>query len=48
MWIALQVPDVHSKMGLPYLYMSTVDGVLVPWVASHTDMLACDWQELPA
>lgn len=46
MWLALQVPDAHSKMGLPYIYMSTVDGNLVPWVASQTDILAGDWQEL--
>ncbi len=43
MFIQLQVLDEHSKMGLPYIYMSTVDGKLVPWVASHTDMLADDW-----
>lgn len=46
MWIALQRPDEHSKMGLPYLYMSTVDGRLVPWLASQTDILADDWSEL--
>ena len=44
MWIALQVPDAHSKMGLPYLYMKTVQGLLVPWLASQTDVLAEDWQ----
>jgi hypothetical protein len=43
MWLALQVPDEHSKMSLPYIYMSTVDGRLVPWLASQTDMLAIDW-----
>lgn len=43
MWLALQVPDAHSKMGRPYIYMSTVDGSLVPWVASQTDLLADDW-----
>lgn len=42
-WIALQKPDAHSKMGLPYLYISTVDGKLVPWLASQTDILAEDW-----
>ena len=46
MWIALQVPDKHSKMSLPYIYMSTVTGNLVPWVASHTDMLCDDWAVL--
>ena len=45
MWLALQVPDEFSKMGLPYIYMSTVDGKLVPWLASQTDVLAEDWQE---
>ncbi len=44
MWLALQVPDAHSKMGLPYVYMRTVDGKLVPWLASQTDLLANDWQ----
>lgn len=46
MWLALQVPDEHSKMGLPYIYMRTVDGKLVPWLASQTDMLAEDWVEV--
>jgi hypothetical protein len=43
MWLALQVPDAHSKMSLPYIYMKTVDDKLVPWLASQTDMLAEDW-----
>lgn len=43
MWVAIQVPDANSKMGLPYIYMSTVDGKLVPWLASQTDLLAHDW-----
>lgn len=43
MWIALQVPDANSKMTLPYIYMRTVTGDLVPWLASQTDMLADDW-----
>lgn len=44
MWLALQVPDAHSKMGLPYVYMSTVTGALVPWLCSQTDLLADDWE----
>ncbi len=44
MWIALQTPDAGSKMTRPYIYMSTVEGDLVPWVASQTDILAVDWQ----
>ena len=43
MWLALQVPDEHSKMTLPYIYMKTADGNLVPWLASQTDVLAIDW-----
>ena len=42
-WVALQRPDEHSKMGLPYLYIQTVQGSLVPWLASQTDILADDW-----
>lgn len=42
-WIQLQVPDAKSKMRRPYLYMSPVDGGLVPWVASQSDLLAEDW-----
>jgi len=44
MWLHLQVPDEHSKMTLPYIYMSTAQGDLVPWLASQTDMLAEDWE----
>ena len=43
MWLALQVPDAHSKMTLPYVYMRTVQGDLVPWLASQTDILSVDW-----
>ncbi len=43
MWIALQVPDEHSKMTLAYLYMYTATKDLVPWLASQTDILAEDW-----
>ena len=44
MWISLQVPDEHSMMNPPYIYMNTVSGKLVPWLASQTDMLADDWE----
>lgn len=43
MWLQLQVPDAHSKMTLPYIYMKTAQGDLVPWLASQTDMLSEDW-----
>jgi hypothetical protein len=45
-WIALQEPDEHSAMGLPYLFIRTVSGQLVPWLASQTDLLAVDWYEV--
>lgn len=28
----------------PYIAMKTVQGSVVPWLASQTDMLADDWQ----
>lgn len=43
MWVALQTPDEHSKMRRPYLFMRPVDGDLVPWIASQSDLLADDW-----
>ena len=43
MWLELQMPDTHSKMSLPYIYMKTANDKLVPWLASQTDMLATDW-----
>ena len=43
MYIELQVPDKHSKMTLPYIYMRTAQGDLVPWLASQTDVLSSDW-----
>jgi Protein of unknown function (DUF2829) len=43
MYLALQVPDVNSKMTLPYVYMRTAQGDLVPWLCSQTDLLATDW-----
>lgn len=52
-WISLQVPDKHSMMTHPYIYMDTT-GLQsdnpdaprdrVPWLASQTDMLADDWE----
>lgn len=44
MYLELQVPDINSKMSLPYVYMKTADNFLVPWLCSQTDLLARDWQ----
>jgi hypothetical protein len=43
-YLELQVPDAHSKMTLPYIFIHTVQGDLVPWLASQTDILATDWR----
>ena len=43
-FVKLQKPDEDSKMRRPYLYISPVDGELVPWIASQTDLLSDDWQ----
>ncbi len=50
MWLKLQVPDEHSKMTLPYIYIEYPEGhpaypggSRVPWLASQTDILADDW-----
>ena len=43
MHLALQVPDAHSKMGHPYVYLRGTDGKLIPWNCSQTDLLATDW-----
>lgn len=49
MYLKLQVPDEHSKMTLPYIYLTLPwnpgkhDRQLVPWLASQTDLLSDDW-----
>lgn len=49
MWVECQVPDAHSKMTLPYLYLNypadaqNTPGARVPWTPSQTDQLAEDW-----
>lgn len=47
-YLELQEPDDLSKMTLPYVYIVTVQGNLVPWLASQTDLLADDWGLAPA
>jgi hypothetical protein len=44
MFLCLQVPDANSKMTKPYIYLSTVDGSLVPWNPNNLDMLSDDWE----
>jgi len=52
LWLQLQIPDAHSKMTMPYVYMNYpaeaqhTPSARVPWLASQTDMLADDWREI--
>lgn len=55
MWLKLQMPDEHSKMTLPYIYIeypaghpAYPDGSRVPWSPSQTDILWEDWVVLDA
>ena len=52
-FIELQVPDANSKMTHPYIYIDTTKlqthnpdapKVVIPWLASQTDLLAEDWE----
>ena len=49
LWLELQRPNAHSKMTLPYIFISypedaqNTPGARVPWLASQTDLLADDW-----
>jgi len=56
-FLELQVPDEHSKMTHPYIYIDTTrletdnpdaPKDRVPWLASQTDMLSEDWMEVEA
>ncbi|AMB48280.1 DUF2829 domain-containing protein [Methylobacterium sp. AMS5] len=44
MYLELQVPDAHSKMSLPYVFMFTACKNRVPWLCSQSDLLAQDWE----
>ena len=52
LWLEMQTPDAHSKMTLPFIYISYPDdakntpGAKVPWLASQTDLLANDWHQV--
>lgn len=37
-------PEGQEVRYLPHIDMKTVDGSIVPWLASQTDVLAEDWQ----
>ena len=39
-------PEGTVHRFLPYLMMRTAQGDFVPWLASQTDILASDWEEI--
>ena len=43
-YLGLWKPTPNDYMTLPYIYIKTVQGDLVPWLASQTDVLATDWK----
>lgn len=54
-FIELQRPDEYSKMTHPYIFIDTTGLETdnpdaprdrVPWLASQTDMLSEDWEEI--
>lgn len=44
MSVELQVPDAHSKMTFPYLFLNLAGGGKIPWTVSQADVLAEDWE----
>lgn len=40
---AMKIEQGTTVVVLPYLAMRTVDGSIVPWLASQTDILGRDW-----
>ena len=45
-YVQLHTPNGDSEMTLPFIYIRTVQGDRVPWLASQTDLLALDWYEV--
>lgn len=45
-YIGIQYPDENSVNLRSYLWIMPVDKKRVPWVASHSDLLANDWYEV--
>ena len=44
LWVAIQRPDVMSKMTEPYIFMKRLDNSMVPWTPTQSDILAEDWR----
>ena len=41
MWIELELPEEENC--LPYIALTTGEDKVIPWIASHTDLLSLDW-----
>lgn len=52
MWLSLVFPKEYQVFYLssfellPFIGMKTADNKFVPWLASQTDILAEDWEEV--
>lgn len=42
--LLLQKPNSSSKMTIPYFCIRLFSGGFVPWVPSHLDLMAEDWE----
>lgn len=54
-FLEIQVPDKHSKMTQPYIYMDATESDSqfsrrdsCPWLPAQADILASDWMEYVA
>lgn len=45
-YLELQRAEAYSKVTAPFISIRTVDGGVVPWVASQSDLLEEDWQQV--
>ncbi len=47
MWLGIEHPKPTLgalRLTLPFVYMFTAQGDIVPWLCSQTDLLAIDWE----
>jgi hypothetical protein len=50
MFLAVQRPDAHSKMGCPYIYINMPEehplypAKMVPWTPSQLDLFSDGWK----
>jgi len=40
------IEGIDGLCGAPFICMKTADNKLIPWLASQSDVLAEDWQEV--